>query len=68
MTFTDWIKNISLAVNTGETAYFRNHEGSYYDYMPSVWKNMSLPIQIQIMCIIDCFVEDDPPGKSPWTK
>ena len=27
MKFPDWIKNISPAVKTGETAYFRNHEG-----------------------------------------
>ena len=44
MTFHDCIKKISTAVKTGETAYFRNHEGSYYDAMPSVWKNMSVPV------------------------
>ena len=36
MTFPDWIKKISLAVNMGETAYFRNHECSYYYAMPYV--------------------------------
>ena len=45
MTFPDWIKKISPAVKTGETAYFRNHEGSYYDAMPSLWKKMSGSVQ-----------------------
>ena len=34
--FSDWTKKIAPAVKTGETEYFRNHEGSYYDAMPSV--------------------------------
>ena len=68
MTFPDWINNISPAVKTGETAYFRNHEGSYYDAMPSVWKNLYVPVQREVMCIIGCFVEETPPGKSPWKK
>ena len=46
MTFPDWIKNISPAVNTGETEYFRNHEDSYYDAIISVWKMMSVPVRI----------------------
>ena len=36
MMFHDWIKNISPDVNIGETAYFPNHEGSYYNVMSSV--------------------------------
>ena len=36
--FFDQTKKIAPAVKTGETEYFRNHEGSYYDAMPSVWK------------------------------
>ena len=36
--FSGCIKNISLDVKTGETAYFLNHEGSYYDSMPYIWK------------------------------
>ena len=44
MTFPYWIKNISPVIKMGETAYFRNHEGSYYDAMPSVWKKMSAPV------------------------
>ena len=44
MTFHDLIKKISPSVKTGETAYFRNHEGSDYDAMSSVWKNMSVPV------------------------
>ena len=38
MNFTEWIKNISPFFKTGKTAYFRNHEGSYYEIMSSVWK------------------------------
>ena len=44
MKFPDWIKKISPAVKTGETSYFCNHEGSYYDAMPSLWKKMSVPV------------------------
>ena len=44
MTFPDWIKKISPSVKIGETAYFRNREGSYYDAMPSLWENMSVPV------------------------
>ena len=55
MTFPDWIKKISPAVKTGDTAYFRNHEGSYYDAMPSLWKKMSVPVRRELMCIIDRF-------------
>ena len=68
MTFHDWIKNISPDVKTGDTEHFRNHEGSYYDAMSSVWKNIPVPVQIEVICIIDCFFEETPPGKSPWTK
>ena len=53
MTFHDWIKNISPDVKTGDTEHFRNHEGSYYDAMSSVWKNMSVPVQREVMCIMD---------------
>ena len=45
MKFHDCIKKSSPAVKAGETAYFQNHEGSYYYVMPSVWKNMSVPVQ-----------------------
>ena len=55
MTFPDWIKKISPDVNTGETEYFRNHEGSYYDSMPSLWKNMYVHVRREVMCIIDRF-------------
>ena len=53
MTFHEWIKNILPDVKTGETSCFRNHEGSYYDAMPPIWKNISLPVQREVMCIID---------------
>ena len=52
----------------GEIEYFRNHEGSYYDAMISVWKKMSVPVRREVMCIIDNFFEETPTGKSPWTK
>ena len=68
MTFSDWIKKISPAVKTGEAAYFINHEGSYYDSMPSVWKKMSVPVRREVMCIIDRIFKEAPPGKSPCTK
>ena len=68
ITFHDWIKKISPDVKTGETAYFQNHEGSYYDSMSSVWKNMYVPVQIDVMCIIEFFAEEAAPGKSLWTK
>ena len=68
MTFYDWIKKISPAVKTGETAYFRNREGSYYDTMPYVWKNMSAPVRRYLMFIIDFFFKEAPPVKYPWTK
>ena len=50
----------------GETAYFRNHEDSYYYSMACVWKNMSVPVLGEVMFIIDCFVKESPLGKSPW--
>ena len=68
MDFPEWIKKISPAVKTGDIVYFRNHEGSYYDAMPPVWENMSVPVQREVMCITDCFVEEASTGKSPWTK
>ena len=68
MNFHDCIKNIPPAVKTGETAYFQKHEGSYYYAMPSVWKNMSIPVQREVMCIIERFFDVAPTGKSPWTK
>ena len=57
LSFSDWIKNIALAVKTGDTAYFRNNKGSYYDAMPSVWKKMSSPVQREVMCIIERIVK-----------
>ena len=67
-TFHDCIKKILPAIKTGETAYFRNHEGSYYDAVLSVWKDMSVPVRREVMCIIDRFFKGAPPGKSPRTK
>ena len=36
--------------------------------MPSVWKNISVPVRRDVMCIIDQFFKEAPPGKSPQTK
>ena len=41
LSFADWIKNIALTVNMGDTVHFWNHERSYYDYMPAAFKNMT---------------------------
>ena len=68
MTFHNWIKKISPAFKMGETAYFLSHDGSYYYAMPYVCKKMSVPFRIEVMYIIDCFFEEAPSGKSPWTK
>ena len=40
--FSGWIKNISPDVMTEKTAYFWNHEGSYYDVIRYVWKNTTV--------------------------
>ena len=64
MNFHDCIKEISPDFKTVETAYFLNHEGSYYDAMTSVWKMMSVPVRKDLMCIIERFFEEAPPGKS----
>ena len=68
MNFPHWIKNILPAVKTGETSYFCNHEGSYYDAMPSVCKNMYVPVRREVLCLIGLFFEDNLLGKFPWTK
>ena len=68
MNFPDWIKKISSDFKTAETSNFGNHEGSYYDAMPSVWKNMSVPVRREAICIIDHFFEETPLGKSLWKK
>ena len=31
-------------------------------------KNMSVPVRREVMCIIDLFFKEAPPGKSPWKK
>ena len=66
--FSGWIKNIVPAVKTEETAYFRNHENSYYDAMLYVWKDMTVIKRIEVMYVIDCFTIETPHVKSPWTK
>ena len=65
MTFSYWIKKISPAMKTEVTAYFLNHEGSCYDTMPTVCKKKSVPVQREVICIIDIFFREAPPGESP---
>ena len=31
-------------------------------------KNMSVPVRREVMCIIDRFFREAPPGESPWAK
>ena len=68
LSFSDWIKKIAPSVKTGETAYFRNPEGSYYNYMPYVWKNMTVIKRRELIYVIDFFTADTSHGKSPLTK
>ena len=58
------IKKIVTAVKTGETAYFRNHESSYYDAMTYVCKNMTVIKIIELMYIIGLFTVETPHGMS----
>ena len=37
---TYWTKNIILPVRTGEKTYFFNLEGTYYNFMPYIWKSI----------------------------
>ena len=68
LSFSGWIKNIGPAVNTGGKAYFWNHEGSSYDSMYYVWKNMKVLKLIEVMYVIGIFTMDNPNGKSLWMK
>ena len=68
LSFSGWTRNIAPDVKIGETAYFRNQEGSYYDDMPYVWKNMTVIKRREVVYVIDCFTVDNPHGKSLWTK
>ena len=36
--------------------------------MPFVWKKMFVPVLKEVMCIIDHFVEEAPPGNPPCKK
>ena len=68
ISFYYWIKKISPAVNMGEPAYFYNHEGCYFDTMPSVWKNMRVIEKIEVIFITDFFAAKTYHGKSLWIK
>ena len=66
--FPEWIKNIVPDVKTGETYYFWNHEGYYYDSILYVWKKMTVIIRIEVMYVIYFFTAKNPHGKSRWGK
>eukprot|EP00957_Ditylum_brightwellii_P152444 11604664-Ditylum_brightwellii.AAC.1 len=51
----DWIKKIYDKVKTGETKYMGTNEDSYYDEMPTVWKNMPIKMCHRVLSIIDDF-------------
>ena len=68
LSFSGWIKNIALAVKTGETAYFWNHIGSYYDAISSVWKNATIIKIRELIYVIDSFTAETPNVNSLWTK
>ena len=36
--------------------------------MPSLWEKMYVPVRREVMCIIDRFFREAPPGESPRTK
>ena len=61
--YSECIKKIAPAIKTGETAYFRNHEGSYYYVMLFLWKNTTLIKQMDVMSIIYRFAVGTPHGK-----
>ena len=54
------------AVNMGETEYFLNQEGSYYDAMSSIWENMTVIKRREVIYGIDCFTVETPYGKYSW--
>ena len=66
--FSGWINKIAPDVKTGETEHFRNHEGYYYDTIPSVWKHMSVIKIREVMHVIDRFTSETPHGNSMWKK
>ena len=68
LSFSGWIKKIAPAINTGETEYFRNHEGDYYDAIPYFWKNITVIKIIGVIYVIESFAAEIPHGKSPRTK
>ena len=68
LSISGWIKNIAPAVKTGETEYFRNYTGYYYDAMPSIWRNIAVIKIREVMYVIDHFTTDTHHGKYPWTK
>ena len=67
LSFSGWIEKIAPAVKTGETAYFWNHGGYYYDAMSSFWSNITIIKIIELMYVIGRF-DATPHGRSPCTK
>ena len=51
-----------------QTAYFRNHEVSYYYSIPYDCKKMTVIKQREGVSIIDRFNAETPDGKSLWMK
>ena len=64
--FADCIEKLSPDVKTVETADFRNHDGSFYNYMPSFWKKTTLMKRRWVIFIINWFDAETPDDKSPW--
>ena len=64
--FSECIKKLALDVKTGGTSYFWNHEEPYYNYMTSIWKNIIVIKQRQLMSVIDQFVTENPYFRSIW--
>ena len=68
LSVSELIKNIVPAFITVEIAYFRNHKGSYYYSIPSVWGNIIVINSRELFSIIYCLVADTPHVKPLWTK
>ena len=63
LSFSGWIKKIEPDVKMGETTYLWNYEGSYYDSMPSAWKNMTVIKRIEVLYVIYYFNVETPDGE-----
>ena len=68
MTFPDWIKKISPAVKTGDTAYFLTMK--VHTMMPChlFGKRCMYLFKDRQCVLLIAFFREAPPGESPWTK